>query len=100
MIASPVQWVKDLGLPELWLRFNPWHRNFRMLQVWPLKKEKREKKEFPLRLSRLRTRLVSMRMWVRPLALLSGLRIQCCCELQHRLRMQLRSGMAVVVAVV
>ena len=38
--------------------------------------------EFPLWLSRLRTQLVSMRMWVRPLASLSGSRIQSasCCD--------------------
>ena len=37
-------------------------------------------------LSRLRTRLVSMRMWVQSLALLSGLRIQHCLKLQCRLQ--------------
>ena len=37
--------------------------------------------EFPLWLSGLRTGLVSMRMRVRSLASLSGLRIQCCREL-------------------
>ena len=35
----------------------------------------------PIVLSGLRTQLVSMRMQVRSLALLSGLRIQRCCEL-------------------
>ena len=38
-----------------------------------------------MQLSRLRTRLVSMWMWVRSLPLLSGLRIRCCHELWHRL---------------
>ena len=41
-------------------------------------------KEFLLWLSRLQTRLVSMRMWVPSLALLSGLRIWCCGELCYR----------------
>ena len=31
------------------------------------------------------------------MALLSGLRIWCCCELQHRLQMRLRSSVAVAV---
>ena len=35
------------------------------------------------------TQLVSMRMQVRSLALFSGLRIQCCCELWCRLQIQL-----------
>ena len=48
-------------------------------------------------LSRLRTRLVSTRMWVRSLALLSGLRIQCCHELWWRLQMWLRSRVTVAV---
>ena len=37
------------------------------------------------------TDIVSMRMWVRYLALRSELRIQRCQELQHRLQMQLES---------
>ena len=41
--------------------------------------------EFPLWLSGLRTRLVRMTMWVQFLALLSGLRIRRCHELQCRL---------------
>ena len=51
--------------------------------------------EFSLWLSRLQTQLVSMRLWVQSLALLSGLRIPCCPEL--RFRLQLRSGVAVAV---
>ena len=51
--------------------------------------------EFSLWLSRLQTQLVSMRLWVQSLALLSGLRIPCCPELWFRL--QLRSGVAVAV---
>ena len=40
-----------------------------------------------------------MRMQVRSLALLSGLRIQHCHKLQHRLQMWLGSSVAVAVAV-
>ena len=43
-----------------------------------------------------RIRLGTMRLQVRSLALLSGLRIQHCHELWCRLKTQLRSGMAVV----
>ena len=39
-----------------------------------------------------------MRMWVRSLTPLSGLRIQPCHELQCRSQLQLRSGIAVAVA--
>ena len=53
--------------------------------------------EFPLWLSRLRTCLVPMRMQVGSLASISGLRIQCCHKLWHRLQMQLGSGIAVAV---
>ena len=40
--------------------------------------DKEHTREFLLWLSRLQIRLVSMRMWVQPLALLTGLRIQHC----------------------
>ena len=50
-------------------------------------------------LSGLQTRLVSMRTWVRSLASLSELRIQCCHELWCRSQMRLRSGVVVAVAV-
>ena len=53
--------------------------------------------EFPLWLSRLRIQLVSMRMWVRSLALLSELRIWCCCKLQCRSQGWLVSHVAVSV---
>ena len=46
---------------------------------------------------RLQTQLVSMRMWVQPLALLSGLRIQRYYELWYRSKTQLRSHVAVAV---
>ena len=39
-----------------------------------------------------------MKLWVRSLALLSGLRIQCCHELWCRSQTQLRSQVSVVVA--
>ena len=45
LIPGPVQWVKDLALPQLWhrlqlsLEFNPWPRNFHMLWM-QLKKKK------------------------------------------------------------
>ena len=42
--------------------------------------------EFPLWLSGLRTRLVSVRMWVLSLVSLSGLRIWRCCKLWPRLQ--------------
>ena len=47
--------------------------------------------EFVLWLSWLRIRLVFMRMWVLPLASLSGLRAWCCLKLQRRSQMQLGS---------
>ena len=34
------QWVKDPALSLLWLRFDPWPRNFRMLWMWPKHKNK------------------------------------------------------------
>ena len=56
--------------------------------------------EFLLWLSRLLTQLVSMRMWVQSLALLSGLRIRHCCELWCRSRSQMWLRAHVAVAVV
>ena len=43
-VQSPV-WctgLKDQALLQLQLRFTPWPRNFHMLQVWPLKKKKKD----------------------------------------------------------
>ena len=51
--------------------------------------------EFPLWFSGKQTQLASMTMQVGSLALLSGLRIQCCRELWCRLKMRLGSGVAV-----
>ena len=59
--------------------------------------KKKKKVEFLLWLSRLRTRLVSIRTWVRSLASLSGLRIWGGCKLCHRSYMWLGSGVAVAV---
>ena len=41
---------------------------------------------------------VSMRMWVRSLASLSGLSIECCCKLQSKSQLRLGSYVAVAVA--
>ena len=43
-----------------------------------------------------RIRLGTMRLWVQSLALLSWLRIRCCCELWCRSQTRLRSGVAMV----
>ena len=64
------------------------------------KKYKIEKKNeigVPAAAQQKRTRLVSMRMQVRSLALFSGLRISCCHELWCRSQTRLRSGIAVPV---
>ena len=43
-VPTVVQWVKDLALPQLWhrsqlwIRFDPWLRNFRMSWVRQKKK--------------------------------------------------------------
>ena len=58
-------------------------------------KKKKKTPEFLLWFSRLSTRLVSTRMWVQSLALLSGLRIWYCYKLWQRSQMQLRSRVAV-----
>ena len=52
---------------------------------------------FPLWLSGLRAWLVSMRMQVWSLALLRGLRVEHCSELQHTSQMWLRSSVALAV---
>ena len=48
-------------------------------------------------LNRKKIQLVSMRIWVQSLALLSGLRIRPCQRLGCRSQRQLRSGIAVAV---
>ena len=51
----------------------------------------------PIVAQQKRIHLGTMRLWVRSLALFSGLRIWCCHELWCRLQMWLRSGVAVAV---
>ena len=63
------------------------------------KKKNKQELEFPLWVSRLRTCLASVPMWVRSLVLLSGLRIQACGTLQLRLQVQLRSRIVVACGV-
>ena len=53
----------------------------------------------PIVAQQQRTQLVSTRMWVQYLALLSGLKTQNCCEVWRRSKMWFGSGMAVAVAV-
>ena len=48
--------------------------------------------------SGLRTRLVYMRMWVRSVASLSGLKTWCCHRLQCRLQRRLESSVTVAVS--
>ena len=45
-IPGPVQWVKVLALLQLWLRFNPWHRNFVCCRCNQTNKNKQTKNEF------------------------------------------------------
>ena len=52
----------------------------------------------PIVAQQKRIQLVIVRLWVRSLALLSGLRIQRCPELWCRLQTQLGSGIAVALA--
>ena len=46
-VPATVQWSKDLALPQLWCRaqlwlgFDPWPRNFNMLQLQTKKKKKK-----------------------------------------------------------
>ena len=57
--------VRDLELSLLWCGFDPWPRNFHMLQMWPNKNKNKmkqtNKKIGLLWLSRLRTQLVCIR---------------------------------------
>ena len=56
---------------------------------------KKKKMELPLWLSGLRTQLVSLRMQVQSLALISWLGIHCCHELWCSSQIQLRSDLVV-----
>ena len=40
--------LKDLVLPQLWPRINPWHENSHTQQVWSKKKEKWNETHLPL----------------------------------------------------
>ena len=86
--------LRDLEWQQLWLGFSSWPGNLRTLRLQPLKKKKTR---VPIVAQQKRIRLVSMRMQVRSLALLSGLRIRRCRELWCRSQMWLGSGVAVAV---
>ena len=57
-------------------------------------------KSYPCDSAGLGPEVVSMRIWVPSLALLSGLRIQRCHKLQHRSQMWLRSGVALACSLI
>ena len=46
-IPSPMQWVKDLVLLQLWLGFHPWPGNFHMLGAGGSQGEQKRKKDSP-----------------------------------------------------
>ena len=76
------------------MHFFPSQNTGYKLGAWYWKLKIFEEMEPPLQLSRLKAWLASMRIWVPFLALLSGLRIQHCCKLQHRSQMWLWFGIA------
>ena len=47
-VPAVVQWVRDMALPQLWLRFDPWPRKFHMLQMCGRKRKKNMKFIFTL----------------------------------------------------
>ena len=61
-IPSPVGWVKDPALlqlwhrSQLWFRFDPWPRNFHMPQLWQKKKKKKKKKRLQPKMASLMSR--------------------------------------------
>ena len=57
----------------------------------------RNKVGVPVLVQRKQIQLGTMRLWVRYLASLSGLRIRCCCELWCTSQTQLGSGISVAV---
>ena len=59
-----------------------------------MNKQKYSLRESPIVVQKKRIQLGTMRLWVRSLALLSGLRSHRCCELWWSLQMWLRSGIA------
>lgn len=44
-VPTMAQQVKNLALPQLWCRFDPWPRNCYMLQVWPKKPQTNNNKK-------------------------------------------------------
>ena len=58
---------------------------------------KMNKMGVPIMAQQKQIRLGTMRLWVRSLAWLSGLRIRCCRELWYRSQTRLISGIAVTV---
>jgi len=78
--GSLTQWATREFLMCISSQFVRWDMNTETVIIYSLKISG----EFPLWLSGLWTRLVSMRLWVGSLALLSGLRIQHCHELWYR----------------
>ena len=96
---SIVSWLLHVVLVRAQIYHSKWTSNFSNI-CWkdcsfPLDGFgtliKNHLREFPLWLTGLRAQLVSMRMQVWSLALLSGLRIQCCHKLWCRSRMLLGS---------
>ena len=121
LIPGVTQWIKDLVSAScsvghryssdpmlLWL----WCSLAAVAPVQPLAWElpyttgilkikiflKNNKIGVPVMMQWKRIRLGTMKLWVRSLASLSGLRIPHCCDLWCRLQLWLGSGMAVAVA--
>ena len=110
----------------LWHGFDPWPKNFHMLWVWPNQPPQTKLvcneyllcawhlldtfptifhlilgnslRGVPLMEQHKWIWLVSMRIWVQSLALISGSGIECCYDLWCGSQMCLRSGVAVAVA--
>ena len=67
--------VKNLMLPPLWPRFNPWPRNFHVLWTQPRKKKKKKKKKSVKLISSLRKQVVgwiSVGVYLRPKVIISN----------------------------
>ena len=92
-------WTGGLGLANGDLLYSSENSTQYSVVVYVGKESEREL-EFPLWFIWLRIWLVSIRMWVWSLVLLSGLRIWCCLKLQHRWQMWLGSGISVAMAYV
>ena len=72
------------------------HRLWFLSQMW--RSIQKLDCKVPIMAHQLKSRLVTMRMWVQSLALLSGLSIPHCHKLQRRSQMWLGSGIAVAMA--